>query len=598
MNFPGTTLGDAGLEQLPATMPLEAIQANGAPITDRGAQSLARFKRLRIINVINTSLTDEGVRTLSRLPLEKLNLNGTPISDLALKHLLACKTLTFLSLERTAVTDAGIALLPQFPALRDLQIRETRITALSAETLAGIKSLTLLSVSEPPMMPAEYGKLRAALPNCKIEVVPSKAPPVTAAAPKTVIPLSTANRQGLPDESQQQAAAKLVNDVYGEEIAQAKKPEDKAAAASKLLKKADEIRDEPAAAYVMLDLARGLAVDAGEAPLLVKINGVLGARFEVDPLQLLADDLEKSAQKPHPAAGFRAISDLALEHVDDALGADNFALAKRFSDTALAAGRKAKDPLVLKYALERGKSLTAARQQWDAAEAAKITLAQSPLDPEANLALGRFLCFVKGDWAAGFACLAKGSDDTLKELAAKSLADPQDAAPQAALGEAWADAADTAKGKSKTELQAGAKYWLVQAAPALTGLAKAKVEQRLKQIAPAAVSTAAVSTASSKPPRRSAANLNQQLARDRAAAEWVLGLRGKIGITVPNSSARKTVELASDLPEESFFLATVDLSSVKELTSDSLKNLEGLANLQELRLHRTPIGDAGVAHLK
>ncbi|HEY5314151.1 MAG TPA: hypothetical protein VIK18_16585 [Pirellulales bacterium] len=593
LNVADTVFGDAGIEQIAGVTPLVVFQANGTPISDRGAQGLARMKKLHNLYLFNTQITDAGATYLSELPLERLGLQGTRITDASLKQLVKCTRLQYLSLDRTAVGDAGIALVARLPVLRELELHETRITDRSVEVLGSMKSLAKLTLSDPPISQAACDKLRAALPGCKIGLSQTAAT-VPASAPASVVPLERSNRLAVPPDSERQKAADAVKEVFGDEIAHAKKPEDKQALAEKLLKKAQETRDEPASAYAMLEQAQSLAIDSADAPLLAKIVTELGSRFEVEPLELLAGDLEKANQKSHPSAAFKGVAETALEQVDDALAVDQFPLAKRLSDVALSAGRKAKDPAVLKSAIDRNKGMATIKQQWEAAEEAKAVLAKTPDDPDANLAVGRYLCFVKGDWPAGFAKLAKGSDGVLKDLGAKSAADPQDAAGQADLGEAWAKAADAARGKSKAELQAAARYWLAKALPAATGLAKAKIEQHMKQLG-----SAGGRTSSSRVSRRPAAGtLAQQLARDRAAAEWVLGLRGKVGIMAPYLAGEQTVELLSELPPQPFALVNVELFQNKQLNDAELKHLEGLTNLTKLRLEASPIGDAGLEHLK
>ena len=96
--------------------------------------------------------------------------------------------------------------------------------------------------------------------------------------------------------------------------------------------------------------------------------------------------------------------------------------------------------------------------------------------------MGRYLCFVQGDWEQGLSHLAKGPDGPLKDLATKSLKPPAEAAALAELGDAWFSAAEKAKGKDKAEMRAGAAYWYSQAEPGLTGLVKTIVEKRLKEL--------------------------------------------------------------------------------------------------------------------
>ena len=106
-----------------------------------------------------------------------------------------------------------------------------------------------------------------------------------------------------------------------------------------------------------------------------------------------------------------------------------------------------------------------------------------PSHPAANLAAGRFLCLVKGDWARGVSMLALGSDPELKETAIKDLKGAATAAEQAALGDAWWDLAEKKEGQEKESLMLRAGTWYRQAEPGLTGIARVKVGKRLEEIA-------------------------------------------------------------------------------------------------------------------
>jgi hypothetical protein len=387
-----------------------------------------------------------------------------------------------------------------------------------------------------------------------------------------------------------------LKEIFRDEFAAAKKPEEKAALAGKLLKQAAESHDDAASHYVLLSESQTLAIDAADVDLLVRITSELGSHFSVDALQLLSEDLENSALKAHPAPAFKPLADAALERIDEALANERFELAKRFADAGLAAARKAKDAATLKLALDRGKSLAAAKQQFDAAQEAATTLARLPEDAEANLALGRYLCFVRGDWSAGLEKLAKASDATLRDLAAKGVADPQDAAAQAELGEAWAKAADAAKAKAKIELQSGARYWYAKALPGLTGLIKARAEQRLKAFGP--TDSVAVRRPPEARPRRMSANtVADQLARDRQAAEWVFSMTGSIGYMAPGATSEQRARHMSELPTE-FALTLIDLRKKGQVTDESLAHLEGLMNLRTLYLESSPITDAGLEHVR
>jgi serine/threonine protein kinase/Leucine-rich repeat (LRR) protein len=89
--------------------------------------------------------------------------------------------------------------------------------------------------------------------------------------------------------------------------------------------------------------------------------------------------------------------------------------------------------------------------------------------------------------------------------------------------------------------------------------------------------------------------VSEPVSADRAAAEWVLSLGGKVKIT--DAAGEKEVAAAKELPG-AFTLTRIDLSDTEKLTDADLDRLTGLAGLTHLHLDRTPITDAGLARIK
>ena len=111
---------------------------------------------------------------------------------------------------------------------------------------------------------------------------------------------------------------------------------------------------------------------------------------------------------------------------------------------------------------------------------AMAVLKTSPSDPGANLAVGQYYCFRKGDWDKGLPMLGQGSDALLKELATAELRKPTAAEDQKKLGDGWWDFAG---GKVKLVWkgsQGRAAHWYREALPHLEGQAKMEVEAKLK----------------------------------------------------------------------------------------------------------------------
>ena len=117
------------------------------------------------------------------------------------------------------------------------------------------------------------------------------------------------------------------------------------------------------------------------------------------------------------------------------------------------------------------------------------TLLDKPDDAAANLSVGLHRCLLRGNWDAGLANLAKGSDAALKTLAEKELAKPAEPEAQAALGDAWFDFAQKENAKERKQSALGrSRFWYERALPGCTGELKTKVDNRieiLKVVGPA-----------------------------------------------------------------------------------------------------------------
>jgi hypothetical protein len=113
-------------------------------------------------------------------------------------------------------------------------------------------------------------------------------------------------------------------------------------------------------------------------------------------------------------------------------------------------------------------------------QAAQERLKTAPDDAEANLAIGRFLCFVKSDWPTGLLPLSKGSDTILKGLAEKELAGVDTLHVEIADG--WWTVAEKSSGRSRAALQQRAAQHYRVSLPTLSGLNKSRIEKRLAEL--------------------------------------------------------------------------------------------------------------------
>src|SRR5262249_40600282 len=102
----------------------------------------------------------------------------------------------------------------------------------------------------------------------------------------------------------------------------------------------------------------------------------------------------------------------------------------------------------------------------------------NPDDPEACLAVGKFLCFIKNDWSAGLLLLARCNDGALRSVAKTeiNLDAPQD---KVVLGNSWWTLTTTAQGEDKEVYQRRARYWYLKAIASASEADKASLKQQL-----------------------------------------------------------------------------------------------------------------------
>ncbi len=111
-----------------------------------GLQSLASLRKLRVLDLSRTQVTDDDLKNLSTLyQLQGLNLSDTKVTAAGIAHLSGLIGLVSLNLDRTGVTDPILKELAGTRALSNLDLVATKVTGAGFEQLSrcGLKELRL-----------------------------------------------------------------------------------------------------------------------------------------------------------------------------------------------------------------------------------------------------------------------------------------------------------------------------------------------------------------------------------------------------------------------------------------------------------------------
>ena len=325
----------------------------------------------------------------------------------------------------------------------------------------------------------------------------------TVPQPTTIKPTETvANdiaKRPIPQTDDLKTAERLIKDLLKADYVKTDAAARQALIA-KLLQQADENKNDAALVYVCLHESRDLAVLVGDVTKAAEVQLRLSDSFKSDFAAILLDlrKLESSAKTAEPATALAALFAFEAER---ALAEADYDQAVRFNSRAEDLLPLSKDAALkarLKTEIPR---VQAIKRDSVAALAAQKTLATKPDDAEANLTAGKFALLL-GEVEKSMAMLAKSKDGVLSALAKRELAPPQEATEQTLLADGWFERAEKeASAYLKTRMQERAALWYTAALPGLTGVAKLKVEARIKLLPqmPANTENSVVNTSKTEP---------------------------------------------------------------------------------------------------
>jgi hypothetical protein len=288
-------------------------------------------------------------------------------------------------------------------------------------------------------------------------------------------------RSPVPDAPAQKDAEKTIHDVFKEEYAK-RSAADKAALSKKLFDQGLQTKDDLASQFVLFRECRDLATQAGDCDMSIRAIDEMARRFVVDAASMksaVVGTILKNAKTPEELVGLVRVQ---LKAADEAVATDQYDLADKIAESAIAMAKRAKDMALIVKAETQRKAIADLRSRFDKVKKSKEVLAASPQDPAASTIVGEYECLQKGNWKGGLPLLAQGADANLKAAAEKDLAGPSAGAEQAAAGDAWWDLIEKQGGRAKEAVRGRAVFWYEQSLSKLTGLSKSKVEKRLGEV--------------------------------------------------------------------------------------------------------------------
>jgi hypothetical protein len=167
----GAKIDDRYVEYLTGLKRLEELELVDTRITDKGLKALSQIKTLkRLVVAFSPLVTDAGVENLAKLAnLEELVLTDVPgLKGLGLAALQGTTKLRTLDLSWTGVTDDGLTALKGHKSLQHLVLEECPISERSLQAVATMPKLRELSLEETKVSRAQVEQFRKARPTLLI----------------------------------------------------------------------------------------------------------------------------------------------------------------------------------------------------------------------------------------------------------------------------------------------------------------------------------------------------------------------------------------------------------------------------------------------
>jgi hypothetical protein len=296
-------------------------------------------------------------------------------------------------------------------------------------------------------------------------------------------------RLPVPDSAAQKQAVERIKSIFPKEYASPNKAV-KVGLGQELLKLAQAEKD-PTARFALYREAVQIASTAGDVATTFTAIDDMRSGYQINEPLVRSFALESLAKIVQSKEDCITVAE-ACEGVAGMLIADNrFNEAKKLLGSGFNVARKIRGTDHATRLRETAESIDETAARFTSVAASIEKLKSSPNDAAANLEVGKYECFDKGNWEKGLAYLAKGSDAALKKVAEQTLAKPDEAEAQYAVAEGWWKAAEVLKGASQSRTRGYASHWYQEALPNLTGLSKAMAQKRIDEFKPSAGSAAA-----------------------------------------------------------------------------------------------------------
>ncbi|MFN0016779.1 MAG: PA14 domain-containing protein [Pirellulaceae bacterium] len=303
----------------------------------------------------------------------------------------------------------------------------------------------------------------------RIELTPYSSSPPAKRQPKFV--LAPALRLPPPTGKDLQQARAAVRKLFAKEFAAINTVSARRRLSQTLLARVKEDRDDITVRFALLLEAQDLARNASDPSGACQAIEDQARTFELDALALqtaVVEGVAKEHTVKSAPVDLLATASTASIYLDKTLLAERLELAVHLAAVLKRVAVLERSTALKEYAARRVSEVTLAKQLFDEMSPLRGEIGEESKSAAANLAVGRYECFVRGNWPEGLLLLSRGSDKPLAEVAALELA--ADFRRYRAVADSWWKLSESAEEPWRTEYRQQAKYWYEKVSAELSAL--------------------------------------------------------------------------------------------------------------------------------
>jgi hypothetical protein len=154
---------------------------------------------------------------------------------------------------------------------------------------------------------------------------------------------SPVEKLAVPDAQARAKSEREIRELFRDEFRGARLPANKSALCNKLIGLAAETTGDPAGRFVLCELARDLAVEAGDAPGIIAAIEEMGRHYGIDKLASKADAISQAWRSAATGPQRAALYQHAQNVLQATLDAEHYAAADVIVRTALSGARSMRD---------------------------------------------------------------------------------------------------------------------------------------------------------------------------------------------------------------------------------------------------------------